>query len=206
MSTTINSSTISGYQAGVWNIDPVHSEVSFSVRHMMVSKVRGRFGTFEGQIVTATDPAQSSVTATVDLSSIDTNDANRDGHLRSADFFDVDTHPKMTFQSTSVAAGRDGYVVTGDLTLHGVTKSVQLNVEVNGFGPDPFGGVRAGFTATTEISRKEFGIEFNMPLPDGVGVVVGDKVQVTIEAEAVLQPPAGAAAAGAPAAEEPAAS
>ena len=186
MSTTTDS-TIPGYQTGTWDIDPVHSEVSFSVRHMMVSKVRGRFGTFEGHIVTAADPLASSVTATIDLSSIDTNDANRDGHLRSADFFDVDTHPKMSFQSTKVSPGGDGYTVTGDLTLHGVTKSVTLKVEVNGFGPDPFGGVRAGFTATTEISRKEFGIEFNMALPDGVGVVVGDKVQVLIEAEAVLQ-------------------
>jgi len=210
MSTTVDSTTIPGYQVGVWNIDPVHSEVSFSVRHMMVSKVRGRFGTFEGQIVTAADPLQSSVTATIDLSSIDTNDANRDGHLRSADFFDVETHPKMTFKSTSVAAGGDGFVVRGDLTLHGVTKEVTLNVEANGFGPDAFGGVRAGFTATTEISRKDFGVEFNMVLPDGVGVVIGDKVQITIEAEAVLQPAAGAASAADPSAEaaagEPAAS
>ena len=181
--------TIPGYLAGTWNIDPVHSDVSFTVRHMMVSKVRGRFGKFEGQIVTADDPTASSVTATIDLSSIDTNDANRDGHLRSADFFDVETHPSMTFASTSVAASGDGFAVEGDLSIHGVTKSVTLNLEPNGFGPDPFGGTRAGFTATTELSRKDFGIEFNMPLADG-GVMVGDKVTVTIEIEAILVPPA----------------
>ncbi|MDQ1427797.1 MAG: hypothetical protein QOK39_1273, partial [Acidimicrobiaceae bacterium] len=129
----------------------------------------------------------SSVSVTVDLSSIDTNDENRDGHLRSADIFNVESHPTMTFESTSVAATDDGYAVEGDLTLHGVTKRLHLNVEPNGFGPDPFGGTRAGFSATTEISRKEFGIDFNMPL-DGGGVVIGDKVQVILEIEAILKP------------------
>jgi polyisoprenoid-binding protein YceI len=181
--------TVPGYLAGTWSIDAVHSDVSFSVRHMMVSKVRGRFGTFEGQLVTADDPTASSVTASIDLSSIDTGNADRDNHVRSADFFDVDTHPKMTFQSTSVTGSDDGFEVVGDLALHGVTKSVTLNVEANGFGPDAWGGTRAGFTATTEISRKEFGIDFDMPL-DGGGVVLGDKIQVHMEIEAVLQPAA----------------
>lgn len=189
MSTTSGTTTVPGYQVGTWNIDPIHSDVSFTVRHMMVSKVRGRFGKFEGQIITAADPMQSSATATVDLSSIDTNDANRDGHLRSADFFDVETHPKMTFQSTSISGEGGEYTVVGDLTLHGVTKPITLKVEANGFGPDAYGGTRAGFTATGEISRKDFGIEFNMPL-EGGGVVVGDKVQITLEVEAVLQQPA----------------
>jgi polyisoprenoid-binding protein YceI len=189
MSTTSDTTTVPGYQAGTWSIDAVHSDVSFSVRHLMVSKVKGRFGTFEGQIVTADNPLESTVTATIDLSSIDTNDAGRDGHLRSADFFDTETHPKMTFQSTSVAATGDGFAVTGDLNLHGVTKPVTLNLELNGFGPDPYGGTRAGFTATTEINRKDFGIEFNMPL-EGGGVVLGEKVSVTIDIEAILQPAA----------------
>jgi polyisoprenoid-binding protein YceI len=154
-----------------------------------VSKVRGRFGTFEGQIVTGENPLQSSVNATVDLSSVDTNNADRDNHIRSADFFDVESHPKMTFQSTSVSASGDGYLVEGDLSLHGVTKQVTLNLELNGFGPDPFGGTRAGFSATTEISRKSFGIDIDMPM-DGGGVVLGDRIQVSLEIEAVLAPPA----------------
>jgi len=189
MSATSDTTTVPGYLAGTWNIDTVHSDVSFSVRHLMVSKVKGRFGTFEGQIVTAENPLESTVTASIDLSSIDTNDAGRDGHLRSADFFDTETHPKMTFQSTSVTATGGDFVVEGDLNLHGVTKSVQLNLELNGFGPDPYGGTRAGFTATTEINRKDFGIEFNMPL-EGGGVVLGEKVSVTIDIEAVLVPAA----------------
>jgi polyisoprenoid-binding protein YceI len=179
--------TIPNYVVGTWTIDPVHSDVSFTVRHMMVSKVRGSFRTFEGQIVTAENPINSSVSVSVDLSSIDTNDENRDGHLRSADIFNVESHPTMTFESTSVAPTDDGYAVEGDLTLHGVTKRLHLNVEPNGFGPDAWGGTRAGFSATTEISRKEFGIDFNMPL-DGGGVVIGDKVQVILEIEAILKP------------------
>jgi polyisoprenoid-binding protein YceI len=186
MSTT---ETIPGYLTGTWAIDPVHSDVSFTVRHMMVSKVRGRFGTYEGTIVTAENPLESTVNATIDMSSIDTGNADRDAHVRSADFFNVQTHPQMTFASTSVSASGDGYAVTGDLTLHGTTKQVTLNLEPNGFGPDAWGGTRAGFTVTTEISRKDFGIEFNMPL-EGGGVVLGDKINVTLEIEAVLQPAA----------------
>jgi polyisoprenoid-binding protein YceI len=188
MSST-TSTLIPGYLAGTWDIDPVHSDVSFSVRHMMISKVKGHFKKFEGQIVTAEDPTQSAVTTSIDLSSIDTNDAQRDGHLRSADFFDVDTHPAMTFNSNAVVATGDGYAVDGDLKLHGVTKTVRLTLEINGFGPDAFGGTRAGFSASTDISRKDFGIEFNMPL-EGGGVVVGDKVHVALEIEAVLRAPA----------------
>jgi polyisoprenoid-binding protein YceI len=179
--------TIPGYIVGTWTIDPVHSDISFTVRHMMVSKVRGSFRTFQGEIVTAENPLNSSVSATVDLSSIDTNDENRDGHLRSADIFNVETHPTMTFESTGVAPTDDGYTVEGDLTLHGVTKRLHLNVEPNGFGPDAWGGTRAGFSATAEISRKDFGIDFNMPL-DGGGVVIGDKVHVILEIEAILKP------------------
>jgi polyisoprenoid-binding protein YceI len=189
MTDTSTTSTIPGYVAGTWDIDLAHSDVSFSVRHMMVSKVRGRFSTFEGQIVTAQNPLDSTVSVTVDLSSIDTNNADRDNHLRSADFFDVQTHPKMTFESTSISATEDGYLVEGTLTLHGTSKRLHLTVEPNGFGTDPWGGTRTGFTATGEISRKEFGIDFEMPL-DGGGVVVGDKIQINLEIEAVLKPAA----------------
>lgn len=176
---------IPGYVAGAWAIDPVHSEVGFSVRHMMVSKVRGKFTTFSGEIVTRENLFDSSVTATIDLGSIDTGNAQRDGHIRSADFFEVDANPTMTFQSTGIRADGGDYVLDGDLTLKGVTRPVSLALEVGGFGPDPYGGVRAGFTATGEIKRSDFGIDFNAVLETG-GVVVGDKVALHLEIEAVL--------------------
>jgi polyisoprenoid-binding protein YceI len=178
--------TIPGYITGTWDIDAVHSDVSFSVRHMMVSKVKGRFGTFSGTIVTAADPAQSSVTAEIALDSIDTNNEQRDGHIKSADFFDTDNHKTIDYVSTSVSGSGDTWTVEGNLTLKGVTKPVPLKLELNGFGPDPYGGTRAGFSASTEISRSEFGIDISLPL-DGGGVVVGDKITVTLEIEAVLK-------------------
>jgi len=176
---------IPGYVAGTWNVDPTHSEVSFTVRHMMVSKVRGKFSTFTASIITADNPADSSVVAEIDLTSINTGNEQRDVHLRSADFFEVDNHPVMTYRSTAIAADGDNWRLDGDLTLHGTTRSVPLKLELNGFTTDPFGGTRAGFSATGEVSRGDFGIEFNMPM-DGGGVVVGDKIQIQIEIEAVL--------------------
>jgi polyisoprenoid-binding protein YceI len=179
---------IPGYVAGTWAIDPVHSEVSFVVRHMMVSKVRGRFDKFEGTMVTAENPLESSVTATVDVSSINTGQEQRDAHIRSADFFEAEKHPAMTFTSTGVRAEDDGLLLDGDLTIRGVTKPVTFKLEVSGFGPDAYGGTRAGFSATTEINRHDFGVSFNGPIP-GVpgGVAVSDKVTITLEAEGVLQ-------------------
>jgi polyisoprenoid-binding protein YceI len=182
---TTPATEIPGYVAGTWTIDPVHSEVGFLVRHMMVSKVRGKFTSFEGSIVTGEHVTDSSVNATVDLSSIDTGNADRDNHIRSADFFDVDANKSMTFTSTSLTADGDGYALNGDLTLRGVTKPVSFDLEVNGFGPDAFGGTRSGFTATTTISRSDFGVDFNAVMETG-GVVVGDKVTVQLEIEAVL--------------------
>lgn len=178
--------TIPGYVAGTWVIDPVHSEIGFSVRHMMVSKVRGKFTKFAGEIVTAEDPLASSVTAEIDLSSIDTGAEQRDGHLRSPDFFDTENHPLMTYRSTGVRAEGDHFVVDGELTLKGVTKNVQLNLELNGFGPDAYGGTRAGFTATAEINRQDYGVSWNAAMETG-GVVVADKVAIHLEIEAVLQ-------------------
>jgi len=177
--------TIPGYKTGTWTIDPVHSDVSFTVRHMMVSKVRGRFGTFSGSIVTTENPLESTVSADIDLASIDTNNAQRDEHIRSKDFFEVESHPTMTFRSTSIEADGDDYVLNGDLTLKGVTKNVSLKLELSGFGPDAYGGYRAGFSAATDISRKEFGVDIEMPM-DGGGVVVSDKVNISLEIEAVL--------------------
>ncbi len=179
---------IPGYVAGTWAVDPVHSEVSFVVRHMMVSKVRGRFDSFEGTIVTAEDPLASSVTASVDLSSINTGQEQRDAHIRSADFFEVEKHPTMTFASTGLRVDGDGFLLDGDLTLKGVTKPVTFKLEVSGFGPDAYGGTRCGFSATTEINRMDYGVSFNGPIP-GVpgGVAVSEKVTITLEIEGVLQ-------------------
>ncbi|WP_448625074.1 YceI family protein [Geodermatophilus sp. URMC 64] len=177
---------IPGYVVGTWDIDASHSTVGFSVRHMMVSKVRGYFREFSGELVTAENPEQSSVTATIDLASIDTRQDQRDAHIRSADFFDVENHPQMTFRSTAVRTDGADWFVDGELTLKGNTKPVTLALELNGFGPDAYGGTRAGFSAKTEINRNDFGVDIKMPM-DGGGVVVGDKVTVELEIEAVLR-------------------
>ncbi|MFD2090651.1 YceI family protein [Blastococcus deserti] len=177
---------IPGYVVGTWDIDAAHSTVGFSVRHMMVSKVRGYFRDFSGEIVTAEDPTQSSVTARINMDSIDTRQEQRDAHIRSADFFDAGNHTEMTFRSTEVRTDGADWTVIGDLTIKGITEQVELELELNGFGPDAYGGTRAGFSAKTEISRKEFGVDIDMPM-DGGGVVVGDKVTVELEIEAVLR-------------------
>jgi polyisoprenoid-binding protein YceI len=177
---------IPSYIAGTWDIDPVHSDVSFSVRHMMVSKVRGRFGSISGEITTAEDVTKSTVTATIDATSIDTNNEQRDNHIRSADFFDVENHPTWTFTSTAVRVDDGDFFLDGELTIKGVTRPVTLALEVSGFGPDAYGGTRAGFSATNTISRSDFGVDISMPL-DGGGVVVGEKVTITLEIEAVLR-------------------
>jgi polyisoprenoid-binding protein YceI len=186
MTMTADALTIPGYAAGTWTIDPMHSEVGFSVRHMMVSKVRGRFTKFSGELVTAEDPLASSVTAEIDLASIDTGAEQRDAHLRSTDFFDVENHPVMTYRSTGLRHDGADYVLDGELTLKGITRNVPLKVELNGFGPDPYGGTRTGFTATGEINRQDFGVTWNAALETG-GVVVADKVAISLEIEAVLQ-------------------
>ncbi len=177
---------IPGYVVGTWDIDASHSTVGFSVRHMMVSKVRGYFREFSGELVTAADPSQSQVTATIDMDSIDTRQEQRDAHIKSADFFDVGNHTVMTFRSTGVRAEGEDWHVDGELTLKGITKPVTLELELNGFGPDAYGGTRAGFSAKTVISRSEFGVDIAMPM-DGGGVVVGDKINVELEIEAVLR-------------------
>jgi polyisoprenoid-binding protein YceI len=177
---------IPGYVAGKWTIDTVHSHVGFVVRHMMVSKVRGLFKIWEGEFVTGEDPLQSSATAKIDLRSIDTGNEMRDNHIRSADFFEVETHPYMTFQSTGVRANGPAFILDGDLTIRGTTRPVSLDLEIEGFGPDPMGGTRCGFSATTEINRMDFGVSFNGPIPGG-GVAVSEKVQIVLEIEGVLQ-------------------
>jgi polyisoprenoid-binding protein YceI len=184
---TVTAVELPGYVAGTWTIDPVHSEVSFTVRHMMVSKVRGRFDKFEGTITTAPDPLQSSVTATVDLGSVNTGNDTRDNHIRSEDFFHAEKHPTMTFHSTGIRQDGGEFLLDGDLTLRGVTRPVTFDLEVNGFSPDPYGGTRAGFSATTEINRNEWNVSYNGPIPGaGTGMVLSDKVTINLEVEGVL--------------------
>ncbi len=178
--------SIPGYIAGTWNLDPTHTEVGFVARHMMVSKVRGKFEKYTGSITTAANPLDSHAEAEIDLSSITTGNDQRDGHLRSSDFFDVDTHPTMTFRSTGVRPDGDEFLVDGELTIRDITKPVTLKVELGGFGPDPYGGTRAGFTATAVINRSDFGVSWNAAI-EGGGVVVSDKITIHIEAEAVLE-------------------
>jgi len=179
-------STATAITTGTWALDPTHTEIGFTVRHIM-SKVRGKFEKFEGTLVTADDVTNSRVDVSVDLNSINTGTVDRDNHLRSSDFFEVENHPTMTFASTGVVEKAPGeLVVQGDLTIKGVTKPLELAVEVLGEGSDPWGGTRIGVEATGLISRKEFGIDFNIPL-EGGKVVIGDKISIVINAEAVLQ-------------------
>jgi polyisoprenoid-binding protein YceI len=178
--------TLPELTTGTWTIDPAHSQVGFSVRHLMVSKVKGSFKKFSGSVIVPEDASQTTIDVSIDMSSVDTGEENRDNHLRSGDFFSAETFPTMEFKATSVSKKGGDYALAGDLTIHGATKPVTLDVEFNGVGPDPWGGTRAGFSAETEISRKEYGITFDMPL-DGGGVTIGDKVKILLEIEAVLQ-------------------
>ncbi|MGM1059611.1 YceI family protein [Saccharothrix sp. Mg75] len=174
---------IPGYLVGTWAIDPVHSDISFVVRHLGVSKVRGHFGTFEGTIVTAENPLESTVTAKIDAASIDTRNEQRDAHVRGEDFLDVEKFPELTFTSSGVRAHGEGFLVDGELSFHGVTKAVTLELELNGFGDGMSEGAKvAGFSASTEISRKDFGITGGP-----AGAVVGDKITILLEIEAAKQ-------------------
>jgi len=188
--TDVTSRTVNGVEypaVGTYAIDPSHTELGFAVRHMAVSKVRGRFSTFEGTLELAEKPADSKVSVTIDAGSVDTRDENRDAHLRTNDFFDAENHPKWTFVSTSITA-EDGtdFKVVGDLTIRGVTKSVTLDASLEGVVKDPYGNHRVGFSATGEINREDFDVSFNGVMEAG-GVVVSKKVTIEIEAEAVYQ-------------------
>jgi polyisoprenoid-binding protein YceI len=173
--------------ADTWQIDPPHTNVEFTVRHMMISNVKGQFEKTSGTIKTdSNDPASAKIDATIDAASINTRVEKRDAHLKSAAFLDVDKFPTITFKSTKVETeGPNKWKVTGDLTLHGVTKPVVLEVEGSGAPiSDPMGNMRAGASATTKISRKDFGLTWNQPLESG-GVMVGDEVAISIDVEAI---------------------
>lgn len=175
------------YVAGTWKLDPTHSAVTFSVKHLMISKVRGSFETFDVTIVTAENPADSTIEASIDVASVNTNQKDRDAHLRTSDFFLVDEHPTMTFVSTSIDFDGDDFTATGDLTLRGVTKSVVLKGEFGGIITDGYGQTKAGATATTKINRHDFGVSWNNALEAG-GMTLGDDVTINLELQVVLQP------------------
>ena len=171
-----------------WKIDPAHSAVEFSVRHLMITTVRGRFTGVEGSVVNdAGDPSKSTVEVVIDAATIDTREPQRDAHLRSADFFDVEQFPTLTFRSTGVEGTLgESFKLEGDLTIHGVTRPVVLDVDAEGQVKDAWGGLRSGFTATTKIKRSEFGLTWNQVLETG-GIAVGDEIKISLDIEAIKQ-------------------
>jgi polyisoprenoid-binding protein YceI len=167
---------ITDLPAGTWTVDPSHSELGFTARHLMVTKVRGQFKEFEGSVKVGDALGDSQVTAVVQLASVDTGSADRDAHLRSADFFDVENNPTMSFTSTDVTDGS----LKGDLTIKGITRPVEFDLEFTGLATDPWGNQKAGFEASTEINRKDFGLEWNVALESG-GVLVSEKIRINLD-------------------------
>jgi polyisoprenoid-binding protein YceI len=179
---TTATTELTALTAGTWDIDPAHSEVGFTVRHLGLSKVRGRFNTFSGTVTIADDQTASSVSASIDLSSVDTNNEMRDGHLQSADFLNSEDSPTMTFVSSGVTET----ALSGDLTIRGITKPVTLDLSYNGVAVDGYEVTRSGFNASGQILRSDFGIAFNAPL--GIdGMLVSDKVAIELEIQATRQ-------------------
>ncbi|MGF3055691.1 YceI family protein [Microbacterium sp. YY-01] len=177
---------VPGYRPGTWVLDPKHSEVTFSVRHMMISKVRGTFGVKSATVSAPENPLEARVQASVDVTSVDTNDANRDAHLLSADFFDAENYPTMEFVSTGARIEGDDFIVDGDLTIRGITKPVSFELEFGGFGSDPYGNYKAGASATTVINREDFGLTWNAALETG-GVLVGKEITITLDLQGALE-------------------
>lgn len=186
MSETTTTQLPAGLTPGTYVVDPAHSEVGFTARHAMVTKVRGTFNDVQGTIVIGDDPASSSATATIQVASVDTRNADRDAHLRSADFFDVENYPEMTFRTTGVRPDGEDYLVDGELTIKGVTKPVTLKVEFTGVATDPFGNQRAGFSGETEVDREQWGLTWNAALETG-GVLVSRKVRLAFDVSAIKQ-------------------
>jgi polyisoprenoid-binding protein YceI len=180
-----NVSAASAEGTQVWTVDPVHSEIGFGVRHMMISTVKGSFTDLEGTIhLNEDDFSNSSVMVSIDAASIGTGSADRDGHLRSEDFLDVESHPAITFESTSVEGTPEDFKVHGKLTIRGETRTVTLEGEELGRGQDPWGNPRVGFKAGTKVSRKDFGLTWNQALETG-GVLVGDEINISLEVQAI---------------------
>ncbi|WP_136587902.1 YceI family protein [Microbacterium hydrothermale] len=177
---------IPGYKTGTWVLDPAHSEVTFSVRHMMISKVRGTFGVKSATIVAPENPLEATVEASVDVTSVDTKDEGRDQHLRSAEFFDAETYPTLDFRSTGVRVEDGDFLVDGDLTIRGITKPATFSLDFGGFGTDPWGNYKAGATAKTVVNREDFGLTWNAALETG-GVLVGKDVTIELDLQLSLQ-------------------
>ena len=185
--TTTSTETGLAAATGTWVIDPAHTSLAFSARHAMVAKVRGVFTEFDGTFtIDGANPANSSASLTIVASSIDTKVADRDAHLKSPDFLDVEAFPTITFTSTAVAVQGNDIVVTGDLTIHGVTKSVDVTYELVGISQDPWGNTKIGFEGSAKISRKDFGLTWNAALETG-GVLVGDEIKLNLDVEAAKQ-------------------
>lgn len=175
------------YVVGTWTLDPAHSELSFSVKHLGVSKVRGKFESFEVTVVTAPNPGESTITATIDVASVNTGQRDRDAHLRTSDFFLADQHPTMTFVSTGIhLPGGDEFTIEGELTLRGVTRAVVLTGELGGVIIDGYGQTKAGASASTKINRHDFGVSWNAVLEAG-GFTLGDEVSIELDIQVVLQ-------------------
>jgi len=185
MSTT-TTALPTGLTTGTWAVDGSHTEAAFTVRHAGISKVRGTVAVSEGTITVGEDLASTAVSVTLDPATVSTGDANRDGHLKSGDFFDVEKFGQWTFVSTEIREAGSEYVIAGDLTIHGVTQPVELATEFNGTAVDPFGNTRAGFEASVTISRKDFGLTWNAALEAG-GVLVSDKVAIALDVSAIRQ-------------------
>ncbi|MFZ9628644.1 MAG: YceI family protein [Ilumatobacteraceae bacterium] len=177
-------SDLSALTPGTWNVDGSHSTVEFSVRHLMIAKVRGRFTDISGSVTVGADPLQSSLTASVRTGSVSTNDDGRDGHLRSADFFDSEQFPEMSLASTGLEARGSSYILHSTLTIKSVSKPVDWTLDFEGVATDPWGNTKAGFSARAEVNRKEWGLEWNAPLETG-GVLVGETVTLSLEIELV---------------------
>lgn len=177
---------VSTLTPGTYTVDPAHSSVGFVARHLMITKVRGRFTSFSGTAEIAPNPLDSTLTASVDLASVDTGDAARDTHLRSGDFFAVEQFPTMTLVSTGIKQDGDDFRLFGDLTIKGVTRQVDFDLEFEGVETDPWGNTKAGFTAEADINRKDWGLEWNVALETG-GVLVSDKVKIQLDIQLVEQ-------------------
>jgi polyisoprenoid-binding protein YceI len=187
MTTTDTLSAHPHFVAGTWKLDPTHSEVAFTVKHLAISKVRGKFETFDVTVVTGGDGTHS-VEATIDVASVNTNQQQRDEHLRTGDFFLAEEHPQMTFRSTGGTWDGDDFTLVGDLTLRGVTKQVELKGELGGVTTDPWGNTKAGASASTTINRHDFGVSWNTALEAG-GFMLGDDVKIELDIQVALQTP-----------------
>jgi polyisoprenoid-binding protein YceI len=182
----ITAEHVAGYQAGTWKLDPTHSDIAFSVRHLAISKVKGKFETFDVTVTAPENPSDATIEATIDVASVNTNQAQRDEHLRTSDFFAISEHPTMVFTSTAFHPNEDGtFVVEGDLTLRGVTKNVSLKGDFGGIITDGYGQTKAGVEASTKINRHDYGVSWNAALEAG-GVTLGDDVTITFDLQFVL--------------------